>query len=44
MSIKPFKDQDYNELKEQYDSSNLFEDPEFPIGNQAIYHTQQFGK
>ena len=42
MSIRSFKGQDYNELKDQYDSDNLFEDPEFPANGSSIYHTQQF--
>lgn len=44
MSIRPFKNQDYNELKDQYDSDNLFEDPEFPANGNSIYHTQDFAR
>ena len=42
MSIKPFKNQSYHDLKEQHDSENLFEDQEFPADNRAIYYTNQF--
>jgi len=42
MSIIPFKNQSYLDLKNQHDSDNLFEDPEFPANDRAIYYTSQF--
>ncbi|CAF0859448.1 unnamed protein product [Brachionus calyciflorus] len=39
-SIKPFKNQNYDDLKSQHDESNLFEDPYFPTDSSSLYFTQ----
>ena len=38
MEFKPYKNQDFHTLKGNYDSHNLFEDPEFPPDSRSIYH------
>lgn len=40
MSIRPFKDQDYNELIGNYSSDNLFEDPEFEASDYSLYYSK----
>lgn len=42
MGYKNFKNQDFNSLKSQSVSNNqLFEDPEFPAGDRALYFSKQ---
>lgn len=38
--IKPFKNQNYDELKSRHSESHLFEDPLFPANNSSLYFTQ----
>jgi len=38
--IKPFKDQDYNQLKKKHNATNLFEDPLFPAIDSSIYYSK----
>ena len=35
--IRNFKDQDYEQLKSDYDTDNLFEDPLFPADDSSLY-------
>ena len=37
--IRPYKNQVYQTLKDQHNSSNLFVDSEFPANSKSIYHT-----
>ena len=37
--ILPFKNQVYEDLKNQHDAQNLFVDQEFPATNKSIYHS-----
>jgi calpain, invertebrate len=39
-TVKPFKDQDYYQLKSEFSQYNLFEDPEFPATNLSLFHHQ----
>ena len=40
-SIKPFKEQDYQQLKQSHDSDNLFEDPHFLPKSKSMYFSKQ---
>jgi hypothetical protein len=39
--IYPYKNQVYEQLRRQYNSNNLFTDPEFTATNRSLYYTQQ---
>ena len=38
--IRPFKNQDYEELKSQHSESNLFVDPHFAADSSSLYFSQ----
>jgi hypothetical protein len=37
MSFKPYKNQNYNQIKSQHNSSYLFEDNEFPANSYSLF-------
>jgi len=39
-NLYPYKNQDYEQLKSQHNSQNLFEDSVFPAVNKSIYYTK----
>jgi hypothetical protein len=40
-SVKPFKGQVWAELRHNYNSYNLFEDPEFPATDKSMFFSQR---
>lgn len=37
----PYKNQVYEQLRQQYTAQNLFNDPEFPPSDRSLYYTQR---